>query len=114
MTPSILLLDTADDRREIWHLLHKLSPERRIGYLQRACAAVRARDRYGNGPVPMGMAVRLDEARRCDRGNERLTNEVYADIIAMCNQYDLDIAKLAVDLEATVKRGYAADVPDFF
>ena len=108
MATSIQLLDTVDDRREIWHLLHKMPPLRRVLFLQRVCATIRLKDPHGNGPVPMGFAEKVADAERCERGNERLTNAVYADVIAAANQYDLDLVKLACELEQLVKRPRAS------
>jgi hypothetical protein len=99
-----LTLDTKDDRRELWHLLHRLPPERRVAFLAGWCRVVRARDPRGCGPMPFGMEGMVADARRCDRGDDRLTNAVYVDLVSLANQWGLDLAEVAADLEAAVRR----------
>lgn len=98
MKPTYLTLDTLDDRRELFHLLHRLPPRARYGYLVRCCEAVK--DGLGNGlfPVP-SMRRMVDEAGRCGRADDRLTNAVYGDILALAANRNLDLAAVALDLE---------------
>lgn len=109
MKPSYLTLDTKDDRREIWSLLHRLPPAARLAYLEKCCAAIRGLNRYGNGPVPApGMRAMADEARRCGRADERLTNSVYLDLLQVAANMGLDLVRVALDLEALARRGQPA------
>jgi hypothetical protein len=106
VTHSPLLLDTLDDRRELWGLLHRLEPLARVRYLRRVCrAADPARTGQVPEPVPEMVAVMVPEARRCDRGDERLTNACYADVIAVCFQYDVSLPAVAAELERYVRTG---------
>lgn len=101
--PSILVLDTLDDRRELWCLLHRLSPRRRVSFLADCCDRVRRPD--GAGPVAsrrMAPAVAL--AYRCGRADDRLTTEVYGDLLVLACQWGLDLAAAAAALEGRVRR----------
>ncbi len=104
MKPTYLVLDTLDDRREIHGLLARLPPAERVRFLERCCKRVPA-DGAGRLPVPSVRAMRdtADAARRCERSNERLTTEVYADLLSLAANYRADLAKFAVDLERRVK-----------
>lgn len=105
----MIQLDTLDDRREIWHLLHRLSPASRVAFLRRWCDRIRAANKHGNGPAPMGFDTLIREANRCERGNERLTNTVYCDLVAASAQWELDLVAVAADLEAEARgRGHGS------
>ena len=107
---ALLRYDTLDDRREVFHLLHRLDPRRRVAFLRWACS--RATGRHGRRPEPsplMAEAVRL--AYRCDRGDERLTNECYADYLALVAQWDLDQAAALAELVRWVRTGRSAPAP---
>ena len=114
MNPSLdlLCLDDLDSRRELWHLLHRLPPARRLAYLLRCCMAVS--DSRGNGPRPTAdMRDRMvPEAVRCSRADERLTNSFYMDIVALSHQMGLDLAAVARDLERLGRTGYAAPLAE--
>lgn len=100
--PTYLTLDTLDDRRELWHLLHRLSPPRRLAYLTRCCEAVK--DGLGNGLFPLpSMRRMVAEAMRCDRGDDRLTNAVYSDILQLAANRGLCLLAVALDLEGQAK-----------
>lgn len=104
MKPAVLQLDTADDRREVWRLLHRLPPRDRVRFLAAACALVP--QGKGKLPVPVvtGLRDTIDRAYRCDRADERLTNEVYADALALMNQWGLDPAATVLLLTEWVRR----------
>jgi hypothetical protein len=78
-----------DDRREIWRLLAKLTPARRLRFLAWACRQVR-------GPLP----VRVNEATHTGTANE-----AYADLMALEVMYRLDLAAAAARLERLVRKG---------
>ena len=92
-----LTLDTLDDRREVYHLLHRLPPARRVAFLADCCGRVTAPG--GNRPAAAGFGRLVREAGRCDRGDERLTVAVYTDLLALAAQWRLDLAAAAVRLE---------------
>jgi len=104
MTAPLLLLDTLSDRREIWSLLHRLSPARRLAFLWWVCKAASKPGANCPEPVPE-MREYVRQAMRCDRADERLTNMVYADTWAVANQYDFDMGRGAVALERYARTG---------
>lgn len=96
---SILLLDNLDDRREIWQLLHRLAPPRRVDFLRQCCAKVPPpRPR----PAVARMAARLLAARTCGVADRGITNEIYYDLLYLSVNHDLDLGAAAVELEAVV------------
>lgn len=104
MSSQLFVLDTRDDRIAVWHLLHRLPPRDRIGFLKWACTQV-PQNAKGHLPVPhvRGMRATCDQAYRCDSADRALTNECYADILILFSQWNLDAMKTAVALEARVK-----------
>lgn len=99
---SLLAIDTKDDRREIWHLLHRLSPRARVSYLAWCCS--RSRPVMGRLPVASSrMAPTVDLAHRCDRADLRLTNEIYSDMLSLAANYALDLVVAACELERRVR-----------
>lgn len=104
MSHHLLAVDTLDDRREIWHLLHKLSPMDRVRWLGTVCRKIRERDGHGPHPSVWRMRETITQAYRSDPWNERLTNEIYGDLIMAASQYQLNLLELAVELESVVRR----------
>lgn len=104
MTPPLLLLDTRDDRRELVVLLAKLSPAARVAFLGWCCS--RCAGPNGTRPAPsvlrMGETIKM--AYRCDRADNRLVNEVYADLLLLASQWGLDLAAAAAELERRVRQ----------
>lgn len=106
----LLECDTLDDRREIWALLHRLPPAARVRFLAWACSAVPGV--RGNRPLPQPMPEMVREAMRCERGNDRLTNSIYFDVLCLSAQWKLDLRYAAEQLEQLVKRpGYRLPAP---
>jgi hypothetical protein len=105
--PPLLQIDDLDSRREVWHLLSRLPPQKRLLYLSWACAQVP----QGRGklppPVPGMMRVSVDEARRDDKADAKHTNEIYCDLLSlMRDPYNVDAMKLACELERRVTAHY--------
>ena len=110
MDSTLLVMDTLDDRREIWALLHRLSPAARVRFLAWACSAVPGV--RGNRPLPQPVPEMVRDAMRCERGNDRLTNSVFWDVICLSSQWGLDLRFAAEQLERLVKRpGYRLPSP---
>lgn len=108
--PSLLVLDTLDDRREIHSLLHRLPPPARVRFLAWACAVVPGV--RGNRPLPQPMPEMVRDAVRCGRGDDRLTNSVYFDVLVLAAQWELDLRFAAEQLERLVRRpGYRLPPP---
>jgi len=98
MKLSLLEIDTKDDRKEIWSLLHHLRPGLRVRFLKWASGL------STQGPCePIYKREKIESAMRCDEGDRRLTNEVYGDLILLGAQYQADMVTIAKKLEETVK-----------
>jgi hypothetical protein len=100
---SLLTLDTLDDRRELWHLLHRLPPVERVRFVGFACQRVRAAN-DGQGPRPARYRELLDAARRCDHADRALTNAAYLDLLHLAANWKLDLGGAAVRLEALARQ----------
>lgn len=102
--PSLLQIDTLDDRREIWHLLHRLRPDRRLAFLDWACSVVVAPG--GVQPVPsrFRMAATIAAAWRDTDADERLTDMLYGDVLLLGSQWGIDLTSAALLLEQWVRR----------
>lgn len=101
---SVLSIDTVDDRRELHHLLSKLSPRKRVDFLKRCCARCKSK----MGPVEPNlyqMAPRVRAALKgCEKADHGLTRDIIGDLLMLAYSYDLDLTKVVVDLERTVRR----------
>jgi hypothetical protein len=99
-------VDTLDDRRELWHLLHRMHPVRRVRFLEWSCQT--AAGQVGQRPTVslFRMQERIREAQRDPSGkaDEILTNEIYGDLIVLAAQWKLDLAAVCVAAEKHVKR----------
>lgn len=91
MKPQYLQTDNLDDRREIYYLLARLSPRRRIAFLRWACqtavlpcSTVRPRVLQKTEDL-----ARL--AERDDSADERLTLEIFFDVWHLCLSYKFDL-----------------------
>lgn len=103
MKPTVLVIDTLDDRRELWRLLHRLPPSRRIDFLAWCCSQVSGPN--GNGPTPgAGLLATATAARRDDGADRRLTNEIYMDVMVLGHQWSLDMQTTVRRAEEAVKR----------
>lgn len=103
MKPSLLVIDTKDDRREIWHLLHRLAPRMRAKFLKWCCDRAAA-DSKGYQPVVRVTREEIRDAMRTDDGDNRLTNSIYSLVLVLGSQWKLDLVAAAVELESRVKR----------
>lgn len=105
MSAQLLVLDTRDDRTEVWHLLHRLPPRDRVRFLVHACGMCPA-SAAGHIPAPLvwDMRTTAEQAYRCDRADVRLTNEVFADLLTCFAQWHLDAARTALALTEWVRR----------
>lgn len=101
-SPTLLQLDTRDDRRELWSLLHRLSPKRRTAYLDWCCSRV-----CGPNQTRPVVSHRMTEtvvlAYRFGEYDERLSNEIYTDVLMLAASWNLDLAAAAVELERRVR-----------
>jgi hypothetical protein len=100
---QLLVLDSRDDRRELHGLLHRLPPKRRLEFLEWCCKQVPPAAKL---PVPAVWKMRatVEQAYRCEKANEVLSNEIYCDLLQLFNVYHLDAMKTALELTALVRR----------
>lgn len=101
--------DNVDDRREIWHLLHNLSPFYRVKFVEYCCQLAIGKLRGVQLDVSdvfdaESMKETVKGSWICDRENERLTNVLYYDILALACQWKVDLSRVVLDLEQVVKR----------
>lgn len=122
MNKTILAdFDTLDDRREIWAMLHRLSPAARMRFQVWCCRAtgkpsVRSqvdRPAVGDGlpELPNGMRDRMTAAYRSDRDDVVFTNECYHDFLKLCYCHGLDPHAATTALARYVRTGELPPVP---
>lgn len=87
--PPLLIVDNLDTRREVWQLLKRLSPAKRIEFLTWCCE--RARPKRGQGkPFVNQKTLDLAAKARWDSGaDERLHHEVWGDLWTLVNSFGL-------------------------
>jgi hypothetical protein len=112
--PTVLTLDTLDDRREIWHLLHCLHPRRRVEFLSWCCGQVRAIN-GGTGPVPHGHGGMLRAAIQGDDAqDQRLTTTIYTELGMLASQQRIEMKEAAIMLEQFARRQSGLSAPDAY
>lgn len=94
-----IALDTKDDRREIYHLLDRLPPKKRLAFVRWCCR--RAFHSHGYSPTKPGVlqkTIELAELARWDSSaSDRLSYDLFFDIVNLNRQWFLD-------LDAALKR----------
>lgn len=111
---TYLTLDTLDDRREVWRLLHRLPPADRLAVLEACCRSLARPGRPCPVPVPEMARVMVPEAARCGRADDRLTNAIYLDLLNVAANFGLDLVAVARDLEAVAAGRHPAFLPADF
>lgn len=103
-TKNLKPCDTKDDRREVFQLLAKLPPSRRVEWLSRACKlALLPRTRTSPHVSPKTM-VRAKAAMGDDSLDAPLTTEIFFDFWTMAANYNLDVPK-ALEVLVGMVRG---------
>ena len=103
-TKELRAFDSLDDRREIYYLLARLPPRRRVQWLAHACSgAVIPQSRTRPHVSPKTWA-RAEACQRDDSLDEGLTTEVFFDFWTMAANYGLDVAK-AIEALVRMARG---------
>lgn len=102
--PRILDHDNKDDRLEVYHLLSKLPPPKRLAWLDWACC----RATLGTSqvrPVVQQKTRRLAAQARWDSAADaRLTLEIFFDLWMLSINYRVDFEALLKGLERQVRR----------
>lgn len=101
--PGILIHDNLDDRREIYHLLARLPPKRRLGWLEWACRNATLGESKVRPVVAAKTRQLADQARWDSSANTRLTMEVFFDLWMLSVNYRMDFESLLRRLEAVVR-----------
>lgn len=108
MKNALLIADTLSDRRDLWHLLHRLPPARRLQFLRWCCVTASRPGENCPTPVPemrQHVADALGTDQNALHASLRLTNEIYMDLAAIGQQYDFDLNKAMIVLERWVQVG---------
>lgn len=113
MKPTALIYDTLDDRREIWSLLHRLHPLRRVRFLRLCCQQVTLPGGSQSPAPSYRMHERIRAALRDDTADEWLTNEIYGDLFQLAHQWRLDLDTVTRRLEEVVKGKDSLPLPCF-
>lgn len=102
--PGYLLHDNLDDRREIFHLLNRLSPASRLGVLAHACREAVLPNSQVH-PFVNSETRRLAEQARWDSAaDERLTLTIFWDLWHLSVSFRLDFESLLKRLLRQVRR----------
>lgn len=102
--PSILQIDNLDDRREVYFLLHRLPPDRRLAFMDWCCSRIVAPGGTRPTPSRVRMAETIAAAWKCSEADERLTGMLYGDFLLLGSQWALDLVAAALELEQWVRR----------
>ena len=103
--PAYLTMDNLDDRTEVYRLLSKLSPGRRLAWLRWCCArAVLPNSATHPGPARKTLEL-ADLARLDSSADVRLTLDIYFDFWSLTGlNYELDPNVALTKLVAMVRR----------
>lgn len=91
-TKELRAYDALDDRREIYYLLARLPPRRRVQWLARTCRGAFIPRTKTRPHVSAKTWARADEAMKDDSLDEGLTTEVFFDFWTMAANYGLDVS----------------------
>jgi len=97
--PSLLVQNTAGDRKEIRSMLRRLTPDDRLRFLCECCVLL---DRPG--VMASARNLPLDLARRDSSADERVTDGVYCDLVFLAAQHGLDLDAAFTRLSAYASR----------
>lgn len=87
----LIQVDNLDDRREVWTLMKRLSPARRVQFLEWCCSQARLGKHPGKPVVAMKTKRLAAQARWDDSAEERLQNDLWMDLWMLVNNYDFDL-----------------------
>ena len=103
MDSQLLVLDSADDRRELFALLSRLPPRDRVAFLRWCCSQVpRGRGRLP-APSVHGYGGQVALAMRSDAEDGKLTRMVFVDLTTLLGEWGLDALRTARELEKRVR-----------
>ena len=100
---TVLSVDNLDDRREVHELLRKLSPARRVAWLEWACGQSKL-NRFKEPIVVARKTRELAElAQRDSSADNALTVDVYLSMWMLAMQFQLDLDKALAKLVGMVR-----------
>ena len=102
--PGYLVYDNLDDRKEVYYLLAKLSPRRRMRFLQWCCDRVVMHKSQSKTRVSAKSLQLAEYARTDDSADRRSVLETYTDIWMLCAQYDFPIDQAVLKLTEMVRK----------
>lgn len=101
---SLAAFDSRLNRRDLWHLIHRLAPWDRVRFLAGRCRLVKP-PAVPPSPSLFRMRPRIEAAHRGDYAqDEALTTDVYGDLVLLDCQYGVPLGESAAALEALVRR----------
>lgn len=101
---QIKAYDNVDDRLEIATLLKHLSPNQRLAYFRWVCSQAIMPGTFCLHPAVAPSTVKLaEQARHCDRADERLTMDILQSTTHMLIDYSLDASKCLTELVRRVR-----------
>jgi hypothetical protein len=89
--PRYLQYDSLDDRREVHQLLRRLSPARRVKFLEWCCEKAVLPHSKIHPKVSASTRALADSARWEDGADSRLSLAVYTDVWMLAAQYQFSI-----------------------
>lgn len=104
MTNTMKQFDNLDDRREIHHMLARLSPTARVAFVDWCCARC-CKTSIGRDPVQVQAKTRklADLARVDDSADKRLSFDLYFDLWFLAMNWGLDLGEVADELTRRVR-----------
>ena len=103
--PGVIQHDNLDDRREVYHQLSKLPPQKRLAWLEWACRNATL-GKSSVRPIVAAKTRQLAERARWDSAADvRLTMEIFFDLWQMTINYCVDMDLLLRGLERHARRG---------
>lgn len=99
-----LFYDTLDDRREIYHLLHRLPPHKRIRFVDQCCHTAKLGRHHSTIRVSHSSRLLADQARKCDRADQALTMDLYNDLWMLSTHYSFNLDNALSQLVRMVRK----------
>lgn len=100
---QVKLVDSPDERKEVVYLLSRLSPVRRVSFLEWACRAARLPNSPHHPAVSRDVYDLVDLARWDSSASERLTVECCMDLYALSVQWMFDLERALLKLVEMVR-----------
>ena len=101
---QVLQFDSPDERREIQRLVGRLSPNRRVEFLQWCCTQARLTPTSSSYPRVGKMSYELaDKARWDSSANARLNIDIVMSVYSLTAQYEFNLERALLKLVEWVR-----------